>query len=223
MLIGTEQLSDLHMGGSVPTGSAFSAALPCCSANLQEYAKKAGPASQELVKLLLQHGAFPPSLITAIWSTRNLTPIHLLACWSPLHEQRQASEGTAATGSSSRSKQGSGKSQDELLQEEQEHCNALTCFLTLPLHDIPTDMWEVARAELVNVVTAVNGETPLLFAACTGAYAVAKLLIKAGADVNKPRAKDAVRPLDLAVEYANSNVAILLLEEGAEVSVGTVC
>jgi hypothetical protein len=38
------------------------------------------------------------------------------------------------------------------------------------------------------------------------------------ADVNKPRSKDAARPLDLAVDFEHAKLACLLLEHGAEVS-----
>ncbi|KAF6261819.1 ankyrin repeat-containing domain protein [Scenedesmus sp. NREL 46B-D3] len=72
----------------------------------------------------------------------------------------------------------------------------------------------------VDAETFVNRETPLTFAAYTGAYEVAEQLLKAGADPNLPRSKDAARPLDLAVDSEHARLACLLLEHGAEVLPG---
>jgi ankyrin repeat protein len=70
----------------------------------------------------------------------------------------------------------------------------------------------------VNAATYESGETALTLAAAAGAVDMVRLLLDARADPNQPRRFGAVRPIDLAVYYEHLEVAVLLLEHGAEVS-----
>jgi ankyrin repeat protein len=69
----------------------------------------------------------------------------------------------------------------------------------------------------VDAVTQPSGETALCMAAQYGAGEIAPMLLAAGANPNRPRLADAVRPVDLAVVTMRMQMACLLIENGAEV------
>ena len=64
----------------------------------------------------------------------------------------------------------------------------------------------------------LGGWTPLLFAAREGSLDVAKVLVEAGADLNKPD-PDLVSPLVTAIVNGHYDVAAYLVERGADVNV----
>jgi hypothetical protein len=191
----------------------FIVLLFCFWFSLQGYAMKAGPACSSIVELLLQHGAYPGCTIAIAAndkSTAGITPMHLLACWSPAQDEDnedESSSSAAATRSSSGGRTSSSKTDRAAKGLQQQ----LQAFRLLQRHPSMLPM-------NLNSKTLVTGETTLTFAAYTGAYEIAEQLLLAGADVNQPRTKDAVRPLDLAVYFEHARLACLLLEHGAEVS-----
>jgi hypothetical protein len=193
----------------------------CPAAVLQAYAMKAGPACSAIVKLLLNKGVKPGPGIESDLSTANVTPLHLLACWSPKQDPPlNDPESTAHSSSSSSRKRSSTVNKEAMkaakFKNEFEQMQAVDLLLDAARRAAGNSGFDLVEL-LVNAPTVCNRETPLTFAAYTGAYLVAEALIEAGADVNKPRSKDAARPLDLAVDLAHGLLAILLLENGAEV------
>ena len=62
----------------------------------------------------------------------------------------------------------------------------------------------------------LNGQTPLWLASHLGHRRVVELLVKAGADVNRARPRDAVTPLYCAAAQNHPEVARILLQHGAK-------
>jgi ankyrin repeat protein len=211
------QSPQLHCATDICDACAAVALSSCCYRYpLQGYAMKSGPACSRIVQLLLQHGANPGCTIAANdKSTAGITPMHLLACWSPAQgadddEDANQSSGSGRAGSSSRTSSNKGKRAQKAAAQQQRMEQQLLAFTYLQTKN-PLSKYAVKAATLHNAVT------PLTFAAFTGAYEIAEQLLSAGADVNQPRLKDAARPLDLAAEYQRPRLACLLLERGAEV------
>jgi ankyrin repeat protein len=73
------------------------------------------------------------------------------------------------------------------------------------------------RSADINAQLEPSGETPLMLAIWAGAITAAKKLVQAGADLNLRRAVDSVRPLDIAVAVGRAELALMLIEHGAEV------
>jgi ankyrin repeat protein len=157
--------------------------------------------------MLLEHGA-------AVGF--DLTPLHLLACWSPARAGK-AGDSVAADKDSSSSKadkssnsrpDGDNAAAAAESDQVKEHLDAAN--IVLAAHP--------AAGGSVDAVTEFHGDTPLTLAATTGATDVARLLLQHGADCNMARSIDAVRPIDIAVYRGNLELAVMLLEHGADVS-----
>jgi ankyrin repeat protein len=192
---------------------------------LQAYAKTSGHASSSLVQLLLQHGATAGNPNAAVDEScaamAGLTPLHLLACWSPVSTTNSSSSSSSSSSSATThaSKHGSSSRRTAIWEDNLpaamgagvcEHTAAAELLLEQPLGVPAVD------APGVDVQFVLG--SPLLLAAATGAHDFAVWLISKGADVNLPRKVDAARPLDLAVAGGYTRVACMLLEHGAEVS-----
>jgi hypothetical protein len=140
-----------------------------------------------------------------------LTALHLLACWHPLDVAHSSSSSSATplAGSSKKAATGEKGMSAADVAGVAEQLAAATLLL---------DQQPVAGGPDVNVQCGHLQDTPLAFAAITGAYDMAAWLISRGADVNLPRRTDTARPIDLAVAGGKTDLACLLLEHGAEVS-----
>ncbi|WIA41847.1 hypothetical protein OEZ86_009173 [Tetradesmus obliquus] len=208
----------------------------------QEYAIQSGPPCSALVQLLLEKGAQPGCRIKD--SCLDLAPLHLLACWvwwasSASQEPKQDELGLAAasSSSSSSSRKGSSSSKQDSSQADEaaataaarhgeaEQIQAVRMLLkaardgagSAAAAAAATAAAKDAARQLLNAADSLHGETPLTLAAYSGASLVAQELLAAGADVNLPRFKDAVRPLDIALAESHAHMGMLLLEHGAEV------
>jgi hypothetical protein len=139
-----------------------------------------------------------------------ISPLHLLACWSPAGESRVPTDSdkkrgktaAAARGNKARREShscarditgiaGSGDWTEKDDSGVKEQLKAIQLLLT---GRTTTDGKIIAGAD-VNRADLCRGNTPLTFAAYSGAVAAAELLLQYGADVNKPRNWDAARGL----------------------------
>jgi hypothetical protein len=158
-----------------------------------------------------------------IFSSRNLdglSPLHLLACWTPESQNEASSISITSlqaagrdrklsrdnSSSSSKGATGAPVRTAEQQQAMQQHLKAVQWLLT------------VGKYVDADQATELDGETPLTFAAAAGAVEVAEALLLYGAAPQLPRRFDAARPLDLAVYEGHYGVACLLLDYGADVS-----
>ncbi|KAF6261823.1 hypothetical protein COO60DRAFT_725551 [Scenedesmus sp. NREL 46B-D3] len=206
---------------------------------LMEYAAAAGPACSSIVQMFLQHGAVADT---------DITPLHLLACWSPelggavkAEDQHSSNEDegvgngtnkktnssmTAAAhpgnrGASSSSSSSSTQAQDAALLAARRagvQEQLAAARLLIAGHRMPDG--SISGRIDVDAATEVDGATALTTAAITGAFEIAELLLQHGADLNLPRTLDAARPIDIAVCLGQLEIARLLLEHGAEVKQG---
>ncbi|KAF6261824.1 ankyrin repeat-containing domain protein [Scenedesmus sp. NREL 46B-D3] len=232
-------LTPLHLACLGRVGGAAVMAKLAEAAKLS-FTEYAGPACSSIVQMLLQHGAVADT---------DITPLHLLACWSPelggavkAEDQHSSNEDegvgngtnkktnssmTAAAhpgnrgASSSSSSSSSTQAQDAALLAARRAGvqEQLTAARLLIAGHRMPDGSISGRID-VDAATAVHGETPLTTAAITGAFEIAELLLQHGADLNLPRTLDAARPIDIAVCMGQLEIARLLLEHGAEVKQG---
>lgn len=225
--------------------SSFVKVSPCTSPTLllllllrhhQEYAAAAGPACSSIVEMLLQHGAVADT---------DITPLHLLACWSPgiggavIAEDQHSSNEAEGVGNGTNKRtnssmtaaahpgnRGASSSSSSVTQAQDAALLAArragvqeqlaAARLLIAGHRMPDG--SISGRIDVDAATAVDGETPLTTAAITGAFEIAELLLQHGADLNLPRTLDAAQPIDIAVCMGQLEIARLLLEHGAEVS-----
>jgi hypothetical protein len=202
----------------------------------QDYAMQAGPACSSLVQMLQQHGADA--------DVDDITPLHLLACWSPAQVKAAAdnppsssSSGAASTKSSrpTRSSKAAAAAAGDVPVDGSNSSAAAAANVQIQLQEqlaaarMLIDGYRLPDGSLigscceVDTETSYAGETALTVAAGTGAVELAKLLLQNGAAVNLPRTIDAARPIDIAVEAEQLEVACLLLEHGAEVGLLGLC
>jgi hypothetical protein len=175
----------------------------------------------------------------------DVTPLHLLACWSPDGEKGAEDKSQKNSSSSSSNSRASVKTSSHTRSTEASSSAAAAAGSSSSAADAATAATaadaqkglqeQLAAARMlisglwmpdghfggrckVDAVTSYAGETALTIAAGSGAVELAKLLLANGANVNLPRTLDAARPIDIAVEADQLLVACLLLEHGAEVS-----